>query len=227
MVTARERMQLAKEGQAARNAEEAQIEGEMIAQQKINDAIMQKQSQQMRQSREADMINQVGQAERMQGQIEGQEQERINMLNAMNPNPQSPGIPFDYNQDFPNPEGLGLGSQTIEGMQQQQVMQEGAIEEAAIGMIQQLGEAQAQGASPEQLNQMFESIPPELKGKVIEMKQMADMQKQQTQAQQVSQTPTGRPVDPYGITAGSAQLLQETMQPQQGQGQSPQQPQQR
>ncbi len=135
---------------------------------------------------------------RREGQL-GAQQEMLNSMGGL------AGIPQE-----PTP-GLGIGSQTIEGMQQQQVMQQGAMEEAAMGMIQQLSEAQAQGANPEQLNQMFESIPPELKAKVIEMKQLADSQEQQ--APQVQVSSTGRPNDPYGITAGSAEILAQTMQP--------------
>ena len=142
---------------------------------------------------------------------EGQLNEQQNMLNSMAQAGFLQGQQVDPNQIMPEQGGLGMGSQTMEGMQQQQAMQEGALEEAAMGIIQQLGEAQAQGANSEEMNQMFESIPPELKGKVMEIKQIAQMQ----QEQQAPQTPTGRQVDPYGITAGSAQLLQETMQPQQ------------
>jgi len=181
-------------GEETRRRQSAESRGSEIAREQINRAA-EIEAQQLAQSeRESDAYS------------KGQESERLQMLNNM--------VDAGYLQDDMNAtapqEGLGMGSQTLDGIQQQDDMQQSSLENEAISIIQQLGEAQAQGATPEQLEQMFQSIPPELKGKVMEIKQMTDAQQQQS-----AQTPQGNQRDPYGITAGSAQLLQEVMQPQQ------------
>ena len=225
MVTARERMRLQQVGQDAEQAQLAQAEGQVIAQDAIDNEIAQKQAQQMRQSRYADDMNASAQGGRMQGQIEGQEQERINMLNSMNPNPPSSGIPFDYNQELPDPQGLQMGSQTIEGMQQLEGERQNAMMQEANATADQAIDALRQGMDPQEIDAMIDqNVPPEMNGMVKEIlnQKIIDMSNQQQELNATSgsgQVQTGRPPSP--VTAAANDILAQSMQTMQ-----PQQPQQ-
>jgi len=219
MVTARERMQLAQEGQDARNADKIKVGSKIGAQDIVDDAIVQEQAQQMRQSRYRDDMNASEQF--------GAEQAQIDMLNAMNPNPQSPGIPFDYNQELPDPQGLNMGSQTIEGMQQlnQMQQQDTMIEEASMGADRAIQLLQ-KGAQPEVVDQMIDQniTDPQVNQMTKEIlnQKIINMSNQQQEANATSgsrQVQTGRPPSP--VTAAANDILAQSMQTMQ-----PQQPQQ-
>ncbi len=220
MVTSRERMNLAQEGQAARNAAAAQAEGQIIAQQRIDDEIINQQTQQMRESREADMLNEVGQANRMQGQMEGQEQ-AYNQMNNEYMQLEQPG----------QSNGLNMRPDTIEGMQEQQMMQEQQqqqnmmIEEASMGADRAIQLLQ-EGAQPEVVDQMIDQniTDPQVNQMTKEIlnQKIIDMSNQQQELNATSgsgQVQTGRPPSP--VTAAANDILAQSMQTMQ-----PQQPQQ-
>lgn len=67
--------------------------------------------------------------------------------------------------------GLGLGSQTVGSIQQQQVAEQDAMRNDAVAIIQELEAAKAQGATDEQIQAMVGQIPPELTDTVRAVRQ--------------------------------------------------------
>ncbi len=88
--------------------------------------------------------------------------------------------------------GMGMGSQTIESMQQQQAMQEQSMNDAAMNILSEIQNAQSQGASQEQIQKMMKSIPPELQGIVGDL-----YIQQQEQAQAQQEQTAGSPINEY------------------------------
>ena len=189
-----ERLENERIGEETRRKQSAETRGSEIARQQLDRAA------QIEAEKEAQALNEA----EMQSNAfaKGREEERLAMLNSMMQSGYLGNAQVDPNSIMMQDEGLGMGSQTVDSMIQQEQVGAEAMEEAAMGVIQDLGNAQAQGASPEELEQMFQSIPDELKGKVMEMKQMAD------QSQQTEQNATmPQPADTSGATAYSKDLL--------------------
>ena len=226
---ARERRRLMNVGMEAENAQRVQTESELVAQEKIDRAIAEKRIQDMKNSRDADLMNEVSQAGRIQGQIEGQEQERINMLNSMNTGSEFQGIPFDYNQEIPEVPGLGMGSQTPEGMQQLEGERQNAVMQEANATAEEAMQALSQGMPPEEVDRMInQNIPPEI-GNITKqilnqrLTQMANAKQMQGTGSGQVQPQTQRQVSPANAMAN--QVMTDTMQIMQPQQQE-QQPQQ-
>ncbi len=71
--------------------------------------------------------------------------------------------------------GLGMGSQTVEAIQNQDNQRQQAMQEAAMQFMQEVSSAQQQGAPAEYIQEMYAKVPPELRGTI------ENIQKQQMQ----------------------------------------------
>jgi len=86
----------------------------------------------------------------------------------------------------------GLGFSNMDPIQGQADAHEQAMNQAAMEVVTALQQADAQGATPEQIEMMIRKTPPELQGRVLQILQ-ADMEQNASMGQQPGVPPQGMP----------------------------------
>lgn len=120
--------------------------------------------------------------------------------------------------------GLGMGSQTIESMQQLDQVSEQAMMESAGSYVQQALQALQQGIPPQEIDAMIsQNVEPELQ-EVVRGMLSQEMQAMQAAQQNQPQAPGQAQAPQSPITGTAQQILAETLAGPQQQ-QQPQQPQ--
>jgi len=198
-------VKLMNDGAEANATKEAVRLGNEIANRKIDEAYRKEQERAIRE----EAIRNLAKQKEIEGMAAGSaiERERMNSLNGFVDEGVLQNMPLNPNTipDVPATGGLGMGPSTLEGVTQmnrsdpatQGMNQEEMVAREAMSVVDGLRKAKAKGATPQNLNEMLNSIPDYLKNPVMQL-----IQTDQNQSMQ-------KPVSP--VTAASQEILQNTL----------------
>ncbi len=129
---------------------------------------------QQRAMMEQEMQQQQGQEQAYQAGQQNQQQTINDQVNDM--------LAQRMAQQVNSGSGLGIGSQTIDAIQNEDSQRQQAMQEAAMQFMQEVEGAKQQGAPAEYIQEMYAKVPPELRG-AIQSLQQQQMQRNAPQDQ--------------------------------------------